>query len=149
MLNPSITLQPGKLSDLQEIHELERRTYIIEGASTVGELEKYLTNPKYLSLTLKLEGNLIGYTFAYIPKKYPYLLALTISKEHRKQGLATILLDEIEQRYRINGFKEINLHVRPNNRRALKLYTERNYKIVKSISEYYLDRPGLKMKKIL
>lgn len=64
---------------------------------------------------------------------------VVIKEEYRNQGIAKILLENIEVELKKRGFKVIRLLVSKNNRRAIKLYLKFNFKNVGESDLYDSD----------
>jgi ribosomal-protein-alanine N-acetyltransferase len=65
------------------------------------------------------------------------ILTLDIIPEARRMGLATLLMDECEQRLRGFGCKEIYLETAVNNEPALRLYRKLSYQLLRTLPDYY------------
>ncbi|KAL7482477.1 hypothetical protein ACHAW6_008152 [Cyclotella cf. meneghiniana] len=66
----------------------------------------------------------------HIIRQRPYLSDVAIHPEHRRRGLASSLMAEVENRARSRGVKEIYLGVAEENRGALKMYDGMGYEVL-------------------
>ncbi|NCO73717.1 MAG: GNAT family N-acetyltransferase [Cyanobacteria bacterium] len=62
-------------------------------------------------------------------KKYPYVANLAVSKNHRRQGIATQLLSKCQEIAKHHGFNGLYLHVLASNKIAQELYLQNGYTI--------------------
>ncbi|MGI0482549.1 GNAT family N-acetyltransferase [Geminocystis sp. CENA526] len=70
-------------------------------------------------------------------KKYPYIANLAVSKNHRRQGVASQLLCKCEKIAKYLGFNELYLHVLANNNIGQHLYLSNGYTVVQVETDLY------------
>lgn len=67
-----------------------------------------------------------------------YILSLVVVPSFRRKGIATVLMDEVQQRQLENPHVcGMFLHTQVNNRAGLKLYEKLGFDIVQEVSNYY------------
>ena len=144
-LDPNLVLSRAVHSDLNAIYNLEAEHYQVEGQTPKETLEKYFTLG-YIFLVVKAtSGKLVGNIIVGRPRVNPYIYALTIAKNYQNQGLAKVLLTQALKICKENGDKNIYLHVRVNNKPAVKLYLKNGFKYKKVIPGYYPTCPAYLM----
>ncbi|WP_428239904.1 GNAT family N-acetyltransferase/peptidase C39 family protein [Gynuella sp.] len=78
------------------------------------------------------------------------LYSIAVHPDNRGQGIASLLLEHIEQRVLARTSLVLRLEVKVDNEAAIRLYQKRGYKKVADLSHYYEDgTDGLKMEKRL
>ena len=83
-------------------------------------------------------GRIAGFAVAHsIRGRIGRILTLDILPEARRLGLASRLMQKIEQRLRAAGCTQIYLETAVNNESALQLYHKLGYQIVRTLPEYY------------
>lgn len=70
-------------------------------------------------------------------KKYPYISNLAVSKNYRRQGVASQLLSKCEQITRYLGFNQLYLHVLADNNIGQQLYLHNGYTIHQVETDLY------------
>jgi ribosomal protein S18 acetylase RimI-like enzyme len=70
-------------------------------------------------------------------KKYPYISNLAVSKNYRRQGVASQLLSKCEQIAKYLGFNQLYLHVLADNNVGQQLYLNNGYTIHQVETDLY------------
>ena len=73
---------------------------------------------------------------------YLYVSNLAIDQGHRRQGIATALLEECDQLARQWGFSETYLHVLENNQGARRLYRTVGYETEAVLGNWFTQTLG-------
>jgi ribosomal-protein-alanine N-acetyltransferase len=110
-----------------------------------------------LFLVAVQDERIIGYTVGEIevmgrrddPRKAGHILNIAVRKEYQGRGVGTMLLDEVEKRFRGKGADVAYLEVRESNVNAQQLYRHRGYQYVRTAEGYYGDEDGYIMSKRL
>ena len=90
------------------------------------------------SATVAATPAIAGFLIAHpVRGKAGRILTLDIIPEARRMGLATLLMDECEQRLRSFGCTEIYLETAVNNEPALQLYRKLSYQLLSTLPDYY------------
>ena len=63
-----------------------------------------------------------------------WLYAVAVLQSHQRQGIATALVREVENRLIALGCKKINLHVRPSDTPVIKFYQSLGYEVEEHVS---------------
>ena len=84
-------------------------------------------NNKNNSLVLKSQNWIIGYISFQIKYKKLSIIHLFIDSKHRKLGLATMLLTEIEKISNEKSVKNISVKIMLKNNKAIKLFEKLGY----------------------
>ena len=85
------------------------------------------------------QDSLVGYCSWRLIEGELYLNNLAIHPEHRRQGLARLLLMHLTQDATSRGVRSIMLEVRSSNAAALKLYGRMGFKRVGRRPDYYTN----------
>jgi len=103
------------------------------------------------------DERIIGYTVGEVeimgrkeePKKAGHVLNIAVRSEYQGKGVGTILLDEVEKRFKVKNAKIAYLEVRESNENAQRIYRHRGYQYVRTAKNYYGDEDGYIMTKKL
>tara|TARA_R110002126_G_scaffold285314_2_gene435571 strand:- start:5164 stop:5604 length:441 start_codon:yes stop_codon:yes gene_type:complete len=124
----SIKIEIGSAAD---IVALSKQIPEFEQATTLERLQSRLDGAVGLILVAKFEGALIGYKVGYqLTEDTFYSWLGGVIPEHRKQGVATLLLNYQEKWARDSGYKEIKVKSMNRFPGMLKLLILNGYEIV-------------------
>ena len=111
------------------------------------KIDKKSFNNDFLKILIYEENFIQGilvYQYLYDRIEIDYII---VDKNYRNRGIATKLLDFIENNY--NNLKNITLEVRESNEEAIKFYLKNNFKEITKRKNYYKDEEGILMIKNL
>lgn len=135
---PPITIRPMRLSDIEAVSKLERRSMSLPWSS--GAYVTEINNPNAHYLVAKAEdGALIGYGGIWVIMDEMHITTLAVDPEARgkKVGerILIVLLEEAMRR----GATRATLEVRQSNRIAQNLYHKYGFREVAMRPRYYSD----------
>ncbi len=93
------------------------------------------------------DDNVAGYVLLVADREWAHLANLATCPDHRRQGVASILLNYCEKLSAANLFSRIRLEVREKNHVAREFYISRGFEQVDMICDYYLDDNAVVMEK--
>ena len=94
-------------------------------------------------LVAEVDGKVVGAVWTRVMNDYGHVadgipsLAISIYKDHRRQGIGTALLREMLQRLRRDGYRQVSLSVQKANY-AFRMYQKVGFKVVRETEEEYL-----------
>ncbi|MEW6361697.1 MAG: ribosomal protein S18-alanine N-acetyltransferase [Acidobacteriota bacterium] len=140
---PDITYTIRPLTDKQirELIKLNRRCFR-NGENYTKTTFNYLFNePNVLSYQIAANNEqMAAFVFVILnPNGTAHLTTIGVAPEHRRRGLAEMLLKHIEKVLAVKGVSTIVLEVRVSNLPARRLYEKCGYTAVRTISSYYSD----------
>lgn len=91
------------------------------------EIAKKLTRDPDLFLVAEVDGVLVGVVMGAWDGRRGWLHHLAVRADHRRQGIASALLDEVERRLAAKGCLKVNLLVSRETPGARRLYEKRGY----------------------
>ncbi|XP_063705444.1 N-alpha-acetyltransferase 20 [Culicoides brevitarsis] len=119
---------------------------------------QYLSQwPEYLQVAESPNGEIMGYIMGKAEGSgenwHGHVTALTVSPDYRKMGLASILMQFLENVSEKKRCYFVDLFVRVSNRVAINMYTNLGYSVFRTVLEYYLgeteNENALDMRKAL
>lgn len=148
------TLRNFELKDLPKILNIETDTFPEPWPKNF--FENIIDTAPDLFFVAEDEEEIVGYIIGYIRKKrynggitlLGHILNIAVLEEHRKKGIGTMLMDELEARFILLEATQSFLEVRESNMVAQKFYAKRDYFITGRIKDYYGDEDALIMTKI-
>lgn len=137
--------------DIPRVHEIERRVF----PSPWG--------PEFFHYTLETEPGLFlvaaegdevtGYTVGGIEwmrlagsaRVVGHIKNVAVTERWRRRGVGSMLMDELEARFVVQGAELAYLEVRESNHVAQEMYGGRGYRVIERIEGYYGDENALVM----
>jgi len=122
--------------------------------------QEITSNPRFFSLAATLNGTIIGLIVAETKElsqlakedrsllascfrsgtKVGYILSLGVSQQYRKQGIASLLLDQLISHLTSEQFSQVKalyLHVLTTNTQAISFYEHRGFQVHSFLPYYY------------
>ena len=129
-----------------EIAELEKK-FFPEPWNVKMLGDTYVSNT-FLGFVAEEEGKIIGYIGSIYCLESGEIAMIAVDDSHRRQGLATKLLNKLSVELKLLGVNEIFLEVRRSNYGAQMCYVRNGYGMVAIRPEYYQGKEdALVMKK--
>lgn len=128
-------------ADLEAVYEIEKECFI--SPWKFFDLEYELTgNPVNKFLVVEVDGKVVGFNDFMITFNSATISQIAITKDFRKKGLGTLLLDEMEKYFPSEGdeiVENVTLEVRASNVPAINMYKKHGYEVVIKKPHYYPD----------
>lgn len=121
--------------DIPAIMEIERSSFTTPWSEISFLSEIYKKNG--ISKVALLEGNLIGYVCVNYVLHESHLLNLAVHQDLRKQGVGTILMNEILRELKKRGCVFVYLEVRVSNTAAQAFYERFGFRAESRRKKYY------------
>ncbi len=133
------TLCPLTLMDLNELWLLDLRVFTDGEAYERDTFRQLLANPQGVARQIRnAEGKMIAFAIGIIEEDgVGHITTIGVSPEHRRRGLARIMLLSIEQGFAVRGVTTVRLEVRTDNAGARQLYERIGYAITQRLRRYY------------
>lgn len=139
VVTPTVEIRAMRRGDVDTVSEIEQRSYpfpwtrgIFQDCLRVG----------YRCHVLEAGADIAGYGIVSQPVDEAHLLNLCICPEHRRGGLAALLLDFLVREARLGGAERMFLEVRPSNKGAVALYRASGFHIIGRRPGYYPAKKG-------
>jgi ribosomal-protein-alanine N-acetyltransferase len=126
-------------ADLPQVIALERRAFPTPWSLAMFVLE--LSKPSGICLAAMRDGRLAGYLICSRYDRVWHIMNVAVDPDHRRQGLATALINRLLERVADGGDTEarFTLEVRRSNAGAIDLYERFGFKIAGLRRRYYQD----------
>lgn len=126
-----------ELSDVESLTRLDEEIFEQpwEEASFYFSLENEFT----YGIGIEKDGELVGYMIFSCILGDANLDNIAIKKEHRKLGLASVLIEKLIKISVENEWNQIMLEVRNSNREAISLYEKFGFRYISTRKNYYGD----------
>lgn len=132
MLEPKLLVRKAVQEDIPSLVELN---YLFNGVQrSIGEVETALLNTSEIVVVALLEEQVVGYACGQIYKSFCYpeyqaeITEMYIQEFARKNGLAMMMIELLEEVFNNSGVKSIKILTGLNNTKAIKTYEKAGYK---------------------
>jgi ribosomal protein S18 acetylase RimI-like enzyme len=105
-------------------------------SDALEEIEKKLRRDPDLFLLAEADGRLVGTVMGGFDGRRGLIYHLAVASEYRNQGLASRLMDEVEQRLREKGCLKCYLLVLDGNEQAAQFYEKRGWDLMDQVRLY-------------
>ena len=128
-------------ADLEQVYQIEKECFINPWKFSDIEYE-FQGNPVNKFLVLEVNGKIVGFNDFMITFNSATISQIAVTKEFRRNGFGTILLNEMEKCFPKEGddiVENVTLEVRASNEPAINLYKKHGYEVVVVKPHYYPD----------
>lgn len=120
--------------DIEEIFELSALNFDWTKEGIEGAFKS-----KNIILKAEENGRLVGFLIAADLVDSYNLLLVAVKEEQRGKGIASKLIEKLEELAKEKDIEKIWLEVRESNFKAIGLYQKNNYKNIYTRKKYYFD----------
>lgn len=132
-----IEIKEAVVADKNEIHEIEKSS-ILYNSLTEKDIELALIDSNYKTFKLLLNNELAGFVILQMTDEIN-IVSIAVKKEFRNLGLATKLLNKVQEFASENKFKVVSLEVSYKNIKAYLLYKKFGFVERRQRKNYYED----------
>ncbi len=134
-------IHPLRLKNLNEVLRLNIRCFRKGDNYTKHTFDYLLNEPRTLSYCIQTErGDIVAFAFVMCDDNgSAHLTTIGVAPEHRRRGLAGMLLDHLERSLLRREVGTLMLEVRVGNTAAQQLYSRIGYHVVQRIAKYYAN----------
>jgi len=126
-----------KEEDINEILDISSLSFSVSWSKNSYIQE--LTNPVARYLVAKIDNKVIGFIGTWIVLDESHITNIAVHPNHRKQGIASKLVEELLYYCKTQGCISYTLEVRSSNKAAKSLYEKYNFKQDGVRKGYYED----------
>jgi [ribosomal protein S18]-alanine N-acetyltransferase len=138
--NLSATLREYTPPDFDELYDLDRVCYPRGIAYSRRELRWFLAQPGAICVVAEDGGKIAGFLIADREGAESHIVTIDVAPEHRRHGIGTQMIEEIERRLVALGVGEINLETAVNNEAGTAFWMRHGYRTIGVLPGYYLGQ---------
>jgi [ribosomal protein S18]-alanine N-acetyltransferase len=136
--------------DFETLYEIDQQCYVREIAYSRPDLHGYLHLPGGDCVVAEENGNIAGFLITAREDGLGYIVTIDVLDAYRRQGVATLMLEESERRLAAGGVRRVELETATDNRSAIALWQKHGYRTDGVKKRYYPDgRDAFSMSKRL
>ena len=147
-----LKIETTSIKQLDELFRIEEDCFDQE-AFTKQQIAYLLSDFNTVALIAKTNVDIAGFVIAQIEveenAEYGHIVTINVAPKFRRKGVATKLLQEIENFLKQRSINQIRLEVREDNNAALKLYNKLDYKTQGKLDRYYGNKHGIYLNKMV
>ena len=125
----------AKIEDAKFIQELS--TLNLETSLSMDTLKEYILTKETYHVFVSESDSLTGYLILWISDTYAEVIDIVVKEKYRRKGYAKEMLKFAYQLLKENNVKSLSLEVSVDNIKAINLYENEGFIIVKAIKNYY------------
>ena len=146
----AITLRSYEPHDFAALHRLDQACFPPGISYSKTTLRYFLTLPSADCVIAEESGGIVGFTVSEENPPLAHIITLDVTEKHRRLGVGTALLQQLESNLAARGVRSILLETANDNEAAVAFWKRRGYRIEATLKRYYLGRiDAYEMRKIL
>jgi ribosomal-protein-alanine N-acetyltransferase len=135
----SYDVRPLTIAQLDECWRLDQRCFVDGEAYSRETFDYLLTASESVSYrAVTAAGAMAGFVIGLVePDHTGHITTIGIAPEHRRRGIASLLMHKVESGFRRRSVRMVRLEVRSANVPAQKLYLNLGYAVTQNLPRYY------------
>jgi ribosomal-protein-alanine N-acetyltransferase len=147
---PRTALRDYTSLDFVALYDLDQECYPRGIAYSKRELRWFLSQAGALCIVDEIGDAIAGFLIADREGAVAHIITIDVAPAHRRRGVGTQLIREIERRLAALGVGEINLETAADNEAGTAFWLRHGYRTIGVMPGYYLGRQdALAMQKLL
>ncbi len=134
-----ITLRTYTPADFEAIYEIDQQCFDPAIAYSRPDLRSYLSLPGGDCVIAEAAGEIAAFLVTAHENAVGSIVTIDVLAAYRRQGVATLLLEEAERRLVAAGVRTIELETATDNTSAIAFWQKHGYRTVQIKKEYYPD----------
>lgn len=146
----AITLRSYEPHDFAALHRLDQACFPPGISYSKTTLRYFLTLPSADCVIAEESGRIVGFAVSEENPPLAHIITLDVTEKHRRLGVGTALLQQLESNLAARGVRSILLETANDNEAAVAFWKRYGYRIEATLKRYYLGRiDAYEMRKIL
>ncbi len=136
--------------DFDQLYEIDQICYEPAIAYSRRELRNYMRFPGATCVVAEIEGKIAGFCLAAWQDEIGYIVTMDVLLDHRRLGMATALLRDVEEKLLSAGVEAIWLETATENEPAIAFWQKHAFRKIRVRKRYYPgDRDAYSMSKVI
>jgi ribosomal-protein-alanine N-acetyltransferase len=136
--------------DFAALHKLDQTCFLPGIAYSKTTLRYFLTLGSADCVVAVKENRIVGFVLSEENPPLAHIITLDVAEKHRRQGVGTAMLRQLEENLALRGVRSILLETATDNEAAVAFWKRHGYRIEATLKRYYLRQiDAYEMRKIL
>ena len=136
----SWTIRPYDARDFGALHKLDKACFAPGISYSKWTLQYFLNLPSADCLVAEEKQRIAGFILSEENPPLGHIITLDIAESHRRKGLGTALLGEMEKQMQFRGVRSVLLETSVENQSGIAFWEHHGYRTEAVIKRYYLGR---------
>ncbi|HXM97691.1 MAG TPA: N-acetyltransferase [Candidatus Dormibacteraeota bacterium] len=146
----SVTVREYEARDFLTLYRLDQSCFPPGVAYSRTMLRYFLNQPGADCLVAEDGGHIVGFILAEQNPPLAHIITLDVAEGHRKKGLGTILVLEMEKHFHYQKVRTVLLETSVENSAGIAFWERHGYRTEARLQRYYLNRiDAYEMRKLL
>jgi len=146
----AVTLRGYEARDFPALFRLDQSCFPAGISYSKTTLKYFLTLPSADCVVAEEEKRVVGFVLSEEHPPLAHIITLDVEETHRRQGVGSALLAEIEKNFAFRGVRTVLLETAIENEAAVAFWKRHGYRVEAVLKRYYLGRlDGYEMRKRL
>jgi ribosomal protein S18 acetylase RimI-like enzyme len=133
------TLRTYTPADFETLYQIDQQCFDPALAYSRPDLRNYLRLPGGDCVIAEADGKIAGFLVTAHENAVGSIVTIDVLAAHRRQGVATLLLEECERRLAVAGVRTIELETATDNTSAIAFWQKHGYRKREVQKGYYPD----------
>lgn len=137
---PGITIRQYEAKDFAALHTLDQACFPPGISYSKFSLQYFLNLPAADCLVAQAGKSIAGFILAESNPPLAHIITLDVAAAHRRDGVGSKLLAEIEEHFRYKGVHAVLLETAVDNESGIAFWQHHGYRTEAVLKRYYLGR---------
>jgi len=133
-------IRPYEARDFQAIHRLDPAGFPPGISYSKWSMQYFVNLATADCLVAEDEKKIVGFLLAETNPPLAHIITLDVAESHRKRGVGSALLREIEEHFAFHGIQSVLLETAVNNETGIAFWTHHGYRSEAVVRRYYLGK---------
>jgi ribosomal-protein-alanine N-acetyltransferase len=146
----AIILRSYEPHDFAALYRLDQSCFLPGISYSKTTLRYFLTLGSADCVVAVEENHIVGFVLSEENPPLAHFITLDVAEKHRRQGVGTAMLRQLEENLALRGVRSILLETATDNEAAVAFWKRHGYRIEATLKRYYLRQiDAYEMRKIL
>jgi [ribosomal protein S18]-alanine N-acetyltransferase len=128
------------VKDFTALHKLDQACFPPGIAYSKFSLQYFLSLPAADCLVAEDGAKIVGFVLAETNPPLAHIITLDVAQSHRRAGLGSLLLAEMEKHFRFHGVHSVLLETAVDNDTGIAFWGKHGYRTEAVLKRYYLRK---------
>jgi len=135
-----VAIRQYEARDFAGLYKLDQACFPPGISYSKFSLQYFLSLPAADCLVAEENKHIVGFILAESNPPLAHIITLDVAASHRRQGLGTTLLEEMEKHFRFHGVRSVLLETAVDNETGIAFWQHHGYRTEAVLKRYYLGR---------